>query len=275
MVEQTSATIRTTAFWSELESCSGTVSAPVPAPVLVSPRDWENLGTATPTLIWDNLQPADSYWFQVATDESFTNIVVEFTGWVGKSYTHVAGFTDGLYYWRVCQTRTGATGPWSVVWRFRVDTLPPRAPVVTFPTDNLNLGYPNPTVTWIPPEENSLPLTYDLWVDNDSDFSSPEVVALRLTENSYTLSSLPDGVYYLRVRAVDNAGNRGENAQLRFRIDTVPPAAPNLVSPPDDVWANENVTLDWEPVVENSTPVMYRVQVSIYADFATIERDSG
>jgi hypothetical protein len=275
MVEQTSATIRTTALWSGLESYLGTVSAPVPAPVLVSPRDWENLGTATPTLIWDNLQPADSYRFQVATDESFTNIVVEFTGWVGKSYTHVAGFTDGLYYWRVCQTRTGATGPWSVVWRFRVDTLPPRAPVVTFPTDNLNLGYPNPTVTWIPPEENSLPLTYDLWVDNDSDFSSPEEVALRLTENSYTLPSLPDGVYYLRVRAVDNAGNRGENAQLRFRIDTVPPAAPNLVSPPDDVWANENVTLDWEPVVENSTPVMYRVQVSIYADFATIERDSG
>jgi predicted phage tail protein len=229
----------------------------------------------TPTLMWDNLQPADSYWFQVATDGGFNSIVVEFTSWVGKSYTHVAGFTDGLYYWRVCQTRTGVTGPWSQVWTFRVDTLPPRAPSVTFPTDNLNLGYPNPRVTWIPPEENSLPLTYDLWVDNDSDFGSPEVTALRLSENSYTLPSLPDGMYYLRVRAVDNAGNPGENAQLRFRIDTVPPAAPVLVSPADGVWVNENVTLDWEPVQENSTPVMYRVQVSIYSDFATIERDSG
>jgi PGF-pre-PGF domain-containing protein len=274
-VEGWSGRVGTPVSWYFLEACTGALSAPVPAPILLSPRNGENMRETTPTLMWDNLQPADSYWFQVATDGGFNSIVVEFTSWVGKSYTHVAGFTDGLYYWRVCQTRTGVTGPWSQVWTFRVDTLPPRAPSVTFPTDNLNLGYPNPRVTWIPPEENSLPLTYDLWVDNDSDFGSPEVTALRLSENSYTLPSLPDGMYYLRVRAVDNAGNPGENAQLRFRIDTVPPAAPVLVSPADGVWVNENVTLDWEPVQENSTPVMYRVQVSIYSDFATIERDSG
>ena len=274
-VESWSGQVGTPVSWYPLEACTGSLSAPVPAPVLLSPPNGENMRETTPTLEWDNLQPADYYWFQVATDNDFTNVVVEFTGWVGKSYTHVGGFTDGLYYWRVCQTRTGVTGPWSETWTFRVDTLPPASPTVTFPTDNLNLGYPNPTIRWIPPEENSLPLTYDLWVDNDPDFGSQEVSSLHLTENSYTLPSLPDGLYYLRVRAVDNAGNPGENAQLRFRIDTVPPVVPQLVSPSPDVWVSENVVLDWEPVQENSTPVMYRVQLSIYSDFATLERDSG
>jgi hypothetical protein len=55
-----------------------------------------------------------------------------------------------------------------------------------------------------------------------------------------------------------------------LRIDTVPPPAPALISPPDGLQDNDNTpTFRWSPVEDNSLPVVYRVRLSTTRDFSS------
>jgi PGF-pre-PGF domain-containing protein len=64
-------------------------------------------------------------------------------------------------------------------------------------------------------------VTYELVVDDSSDFSSPVLSKVGLTTSAYQLSvweALAEGTYHWRVRAVDGAGNVGEWAGARLLV---------------------------------------------------------
>lgn len=96
---------------------------------------------------------------------------------------------------------------------------------------------------------------YELAVDNDEDFSSPEVSAV--TENLFytPTASLPDENYFWRVRAF-NIDNRslGWSSSWTFTIDTCPPIAPTLNLPENNgVIENSTPTFAWSrPELEGS-----------------------
>jgi hypothetical protein len=91
-----------------------------------------------------------------------------------------------------------------------VDNTPPDAPLLLEPENDAKTDDNTPTFRWAAVTDLSLPVTYTLQVDNDSNFSSPEVNIPGLIENAYTpTSELENGTYYWHVRAVDNAGNTG------------------------------------------------------------------
>jgi hypothetical protein len=64
---------------------------------------------------------------------------------------------------------------------------------------------------------------------------------------STTSSALPDGEWYLNVRAVDSFGNWAPTAfhMGPFWIDTVGPSEPILVSPPTGVLNDNTPTISW------------------------------
>jgi parallel beta-helix repeat protein len=81
-----------------------------------------------------------------------------------------------------------------------------------------------PTLSWSQIIDISPPVTYELQVDNDSDFSSPEI-SVQVLSTSYTTSPLPNGTYYSRVRAVNSAGETSAwSSSLLFTISV--PSSP-------------------------------------------------
>jgi hypothetical protein len=103
---------------------------------------------------------------------------------------------------------------------FDVDTLNPAPPSLTSPADGEVISDSTPTLDW---DAVSGAATYNLEVDDASDFSSPNISQTGLTQTDYTTPSLDDGLWYWRVRAVDAAGNAGGWSSRSFRVDTATP----------------------------------------------------
>jgi hypothetical protein len=92
------------------------------------------------------------------------------------------------------------------------DTTQPPTPTLQTPPDGYTVTSLPYTFDWSDVDDNntggSNPCTYEIQISNDNSFSSPEVEQSGLTQSQYTLtSSIPNGRYYWRVRAKDNAGN--------------------------------------------------------------------
>jgi len=87
---------------------------------------------------------------------------------------------------------------------------------------------------------------YEIWVDNNADFSSPEIE--NVSDTTYTSSSvLSDGSYSWRVRAFkDDNTELGWSLTWTFTVDTIPPAAAALHSPENGATISDNTpTFEW------------------------------
>ena len=102
---------------------------------------------------------------------------------------------------------------------------------------------------------------YDLEVDNDSDFLSPEETR-RTTSLSQTITNLSaNTLYYVQVRARNNLGT-GPWSIVQTFTTLAEPLSP-LTIPPDfrvTSLAYNSVTFDWDPV--SGEFLLYHVQVS-------------
>jgi len=126
------------------------------------------------------------------------------------NYQIIIELAEGVWCWKVrAVDNVGNIGPWSSLWSFRVDITPPSIPNLLAPADNTKTYDNTPTFRWTAiTTENSLPITYDLQVDNDNNFLSPEINVTGLFDNTYTPPfELANGNYFWRARARDNAGN--------------------------------------------------------------------
>jgi PGF-pre-PGF domain-containing protein len=249
------------------ENCSEVWSfrAYLAAPRLLSPADGSNTNTP-PTLNWENLTPVDNFELQVDNDQDFGSPEVR-VSLTGTSYT--VSLPDGLYYWRVRAFRWGENSPWSIR-TFRIDTVPPSKPTLLFPV-NVSTNDNTPLFQWLHVPENSLPVAYWIQIDNDQTFNEPYVFSFGwILDNKFelpTASSLPDGVYYWRIRARDNAGNLGIWSSASFRVDTRAPPAPVPSAPVGGTWASIRPVLSWQSVQDPSS-VQYKVYLCEQPSFS-------
>ena len=92
---------------------------PIPAaPVLISPSN-NSVGQGINLLfIWSSVEYANKYRFQLSTDNSFTNILLDDSTLTDtmKIVTNLSPLTD--YYWRVNARNTSGTSPWSTIFHF-------------------------------------------------------------------------------------------------------------------------------------------------------------
>lgn len=90
------------------------------------------------------------------------------------------------------------------------------------PSADATLDTNTPTLSWTGSDDASGISYYEVLVDNNNNFASPEFTKTTAS-TSATTTSLPDNTYYWRVRAVDNAGNVGDWQERTFTISTGPP----------------------------------------------------
>jgi hypothetical protein len=169
-------------------------------------------------------------------------------------------FGDNTYYWRI-QPRYLVTGiyyhgAWSQGWRFERKGFVP---------ENLmtSVTFATPTFSWDMVEGAE---SYDLQVDDDPNFGSPQI-SINTRQRSYTdASTLPNATYYWRVRArryANVVNNWTESQSFTLTL----PVPSGLTHTPSGV-VGRAPTLCWTPLIEsfNEEPVLaawkYRVQVS-------------
>jgi hypothetical protein len=90
---------------------------------------------------------------------------------------------------------------------------------------------------------------YQLVVDNNVSFGSPEVNISNITNTYITLGTpLKEGTYYWRVRAMDAKNNWGHWSYIfRFTVDITPPGTPVLLSPVSGTKTTDHTpTFTWK-----------------------------
>jgi len=174
-----------------------------PAPSLREPRQNFLTNISTPSFSWDKVRGASAYEIMIASDSDFTQIAsIQVVN--GLSYTSNIMLNDNIYYWRIRAYNSGfQPGKFSKTYKFTIDTTPPLAPNLLSPPNNTTTFKTN--FSW---EKISSATRYQIEIDNNSDFSSPEWSSI-LSDTTYHPSNMRRGLYYWHVRAKDMAGNWG------------------------------------------------------------------
>jgi len=105
----------------EISGPSVTLPSPPPAPILKLPTNMSMVLSLTLRLEWNASTGATSYRLQVATDYTFTNLVLSGSGMTDLYYDVPLGVLNWNtpYYWRVNATNAGGTSGWSDYWHFK------------------------------------------------------------------------------------------------------------------------------------------------------------
>ncbi|MBC7756108.1 MAG: FecR domain-containing protein [Bdellovibrio sp.] len=145
---------------------------------------------------------------------------------------------------------------------------PPMPPI-------LLLAAPNTKV--LPSKLDALPLTFNMpaqdgavaWVGQISvDAQFKTVLAENVSQGAaLTFAGVPDGQYFLKVRAKDTKGLEGYDAVHIFDLNAQP-FAPKIVKPSEaEILRDANPQLDWTAVEQAKN---YRVEIAQDADFKNV-----
>jgi hypothetical protein len=246
-----------------------TQDAPPAIPVLVSPLNGATNVSLTPTLNWNPVSNAGFYRLQVSTSNTFSSTVIDVTGLVNAGYAIQPGaLVNGQqYYWRVNATNTGGTSDWSTVWSFTTIVAPPVAPNLVLPVNGATGVSTQPTMDW---SDVSGAASYHLQISFNNSFSALALDQSGITASQYAVAAgILSGTtqYFWRVSAVNVGGEGPWSAVWNFTTTIGAPAAPLLVSPPNNSTGTSlTPILDWNNVPGATT---YRVQLSLSPTFTT------
>ena len=219
---------------------SWSAATPFHVTILKAPNDDASVLDTTPTLRWAAIDGVSSYDVQIDdTDLTFNSLVVEETV-AGQTYT-AGPLAYGEYFWRV-SADGGAT--WMPARRLIVTPGRPARPRPVEPANRLLAATDSLTFGW---QAAANAATYELHIDDDPRFGSPIAIAVGPNRLQQTAASLPEGVLYWRVRALNAFGAPGPwSARRTLTIDTTPPAAPDPIAPLDNARVtNRRLKLEW------------------------------
>ncbi len=242
-------------------------------PTLSVPINGSTNQPTTITLSWNSAANADHYWIQVATDQTFTNMVYTNYAIVGTSQQVSGLLNNKAYYWQVRGVNAGGQGPWSVQWTFTTTSIPPptlSAPVLISPINSAQIESTSVAFKW---DSVNNATTYHFQLSTSSAFNSITNENSSLTSISYqVISLLNNQQYYWRVSA-NNINNNGPWSNISSFTTKVPPPVPAPISPPNDSTITPtNITFAWSQV---SNAEYYHIQISTSASFNNIIVDDS
>jgi len=205
-----------------------------------------------------------SYTLEISSDEFFNGVFFsKTTTALTYKLTTAEALTHGSYWWRVQVNST--VPPLEVQRKFTVSPPVPPAPVLTSPLTAFNSASDAVNLAWNAPTY-AFPLTYEVQVDNQTTFLSPEYTEGGIAAPGTTAGPLLDGLYNWRVRAVNEFGGMSAWSAVRsFTVDTTPPAAPALSAPLDGAFISSNrPTLT---AIASATATGYRFDLATDSDF--------
>lgn len=212
-----------------------------------------------PVVKWYAVSNARVYHLQVDDDPSFGSPEVDVDWLVRPSY--LAGdLAHGYYYYRLRVLLAGNWSDWTPARKFAYSPPAPSSPQIVAPFDRaaFDFNVSGPEFAW---RAVAPGLRYELQVDNNSNFRTPELVYLTETDElNHVAGQLPNGRYYWRVRGVNSFGLNG-NWSKRQQIHVADsPAAPLLAAPASSLAiADFRPNFSWSPV---SGATLYRFQLS-------------
>ena len=239
------------------------------SPQLREPENNAELDTLRTVFAWTEPEPNVTHEIQIDDEASFSPPYVHENGIGENLYTYL--FThNGTYYWRVrAFDRVGNASGWSDGYKL-VIREPPRAPTLSGPTDGAITDDNTPTFGWAEGNADN----YRLLVDDDDEFSSPEVDVLLGITDSYTVAdenALPDDNYSWKVIAIVG-GSQGSSSVWTFIIDTTPPTAATLHAPENGTTTSDNTpTFEW---TVGAGAVEHRLLVSVDPNFSQLVVDT-
>ncbi len=125
----------------------------------------------------------------------------------------------------------------------------PNAPVLISPVDKSFVNSSQPTLTWQAANDVDGTIDYyEIYLDTQSDFSSPNVIHEKVTGLAFSPpSALTDGLHYWKVKAVDNDSlSSPDSSTWQFTVDTIAPNSPTNVKAIDHPSDNgKQIDVSW------------------------------
>ena len=248
---------------------SFTILSTPSAPSLSSPSNGSSTCDTTPTFSWGSVSGATSYRIQVDDSSSFSSPAINTTT-SSSNYTPGSALSPGTYYWRVQASNSCGDGSWSSTWSFTILSTP-SAPSLSSPSNGSSTSDTTPDFDWSSVSEAT---SYRIQVDNNSNFSSPEIDTTVLSSNYTPGSALSPDIYYWRVQASNSCGTGPWSSvvwELTIETDCPQPPAPSLTSPSNSSNTNNDTpTFDWDAATDSDE---YQIQVDNNSDFSSSEID--
>jgi hypothetical protein len=236
------------------------------APVLSLPANAATV-VASPTFSWVAAATATKYQFQYATDTGFSAGLYPSGELTTLNHTPTLAMVPGTYYWRV--QAGDAAGNWSAYSAPRTVTIL-AAPVLTAPENALATKNRTPLFTWDAVVSGS---TYQLQIAKTAAFTAPLTQFYSGPLTSYPATSLVDGLYYWRVRAMNAVSQPGTwSASRTFTVDNIAPLAPVLSLPANAATVVASPTFSW---VAAATATKYQFQYATDTGFSAGLYTSG
>ncbi|HYQ86108.1 MAG TPA: S8 family serine peptidase [Bacteroidota bacterium] len=188
--------------------------APPPAPTLVSPANGSTNQPTTLTLSWNSSATATSYRVQVASDSSFTALVLD-DSTVTTTSRQVSSLSNStLYYWRVGAKNAGGSSGFSSTWNFTTIVTAPPSPAPTSPLNGASCQATTLSLTWTASAGAS---SYHVQLSTDSLFGSIVLDDSTITTTTRQVTSLNSSTtYYWKVSAKNGAGPSPYSATWKF-----------------------------------------------------------
>ena len=263
IIENILGSINTIAY-DPFDSWVSTGAAPS-IPLLSLPVNGATSVSTTPTMTWLQSTGAITYQAQIATDNIFSNIVLNVTD-ITNTNCIASGLTSlNLYYWRVRAANGFGTSAWSSAWSFTTTGSVPTVPVLSSPASGSTGLSTSPTLTW---NASSGATSYALQVSTSSSFSSYIYNQNGLTSTSQAVSGLSSStVYYWRVQATNSYGSSAWSLVWNFTTTGSAPSTPILSTPASgSTGISTGPSLAWN---SSSGATSYALQVSTSSSFSS------
>ncbi len=178
------------------------------------PTPWmdEKLTTSKVIFNWKDVPGATKYRFQLSTKVDFSTLVLSIKTLESRYPYETALKPAKTYYWRV-QAKVG--GFWETSWNtykfFSMDPL--TAPVLTSPAHKFTfIDTHTPLLEW---QKVDNAVSYRVVISNSSTFAV-KLQKVTVDDPHYLASTLPNGKYFWRVRALDASGGKGPWSEVRI-----------------------------------------------------------
>jgi hypothetical protein len=198
-------------------------------------NDQTQMDTAI-TFLWNRVNDAEKYYFQLTRDPTFKNIT--YSDSTADTTKTISALLEGkMYYWRVqVKNSTGSFGPWSDQWNFTTFIPSPPMPEIISPS-------PHPDQKgWYIFKWNKAQYTdqYRIQVSRLETFTPLAVPTITTSDTVVTVSGLLEAQkYHWRVQG-ENIGGSGPWSALNFTTILLAPSNLDL-----HISASNEITLTW------------------------------